>query len=150
MLIEELTTEYLILHEDEADWDAISKCKERDFSLPEIRMFRKKINWPAYLISHKDVLSTTKLEVASKHFTSEVYDIIIGLNIGAPEFLLAHAEKLNYRLLIQTGKPSPELLIETVQYWKNLEGIVGIFNSAKNFNINDAAYSEVKLILETL
>ena len=46
----------------------------RDFSLAEIRMFRKRIKWEKYLISHSNTLSENKLEVASKHFTKEIYN----------------------------------------------------------------------------
>lgn len=121
MIPEEYTTEYLIMHEDEIDWDELSKNTNRSFSLVEVRLFRKRIDWGKYLVrpEHINSITTDILEVASKYFTKSTYTIL-SLSRGLPEeFVLKHREMFNIGNYILNNKPSEEFLLETIDEWKD-------------------------------
>lgn len=119
-----VTTEYLILHEDELDWDELSK--KRQFSLVEIRLFRKRINWTKYLYKYCSVMSSEMLEIASKYFNLTHY-MILGINGNcSEEFVLNHLNDFTedgVNEYILSAAPSEEFLLKTVEYWKDKEDI---------------------------
>lgn len=58
-----ISTEYLIMHEDEINWNELSKNPNRPLSLVEARLFRKNIDWKKYIITHAGTLTNDFLEV---------------------------------------------------------------------------------------
>lgn len=148
--IEQLTTEYLILHENDVDWDALSSYPDRDFSLVEIRLFRKNINWEKYLISHSNILSDTKLEIASKYFTERIYTLLSSFNIATEDFIVRHADKFNFKSVILNCKMSQDALLETMDHWKDLPDIQNTFKESKYIDISQPEYSDIKLVVDTL
>ena len=118
------TTEYLIMHENEIDWEELSKNPDRSFSLIEVRLFRKRINWLTYLPRHRDTLTTEILEMASKYFTDSVYKWLSYMNIPTEEFILRHKEKFDIPAVIHNRyNLSEEFLLEMIDYWKDNDTI---------------------------
>ena len=88
------STEYLIIHENDINWDELSSDKDDMFSLVEIRLFRSKINWKKYLQTHSRScpFTTQMLEVASKYFTPEIYDLLAAFDIPQEDFIENHLD----------------------------------------------------------
>lgn len=143
------STEYLILHENEINWEKLSSDKEEFFSLVEVRLFRSKINWKQYLINHSEYVNTQILEIASKYFTKEIYEILAAFNITTEDFLKAHPEKFDFQSVIQNCEISEETLLQTKKYWDTLPNLKELFYNSKYIKIEDPEYSSIKLMLET-
>lgn len=142
------STEYLIIHEDEIDWDQLSSQSDDFFSLVEIRLFRKKINWKRYLLSHKNSMSTLNLEVASKYFTKEIYDEIASYNIADEDFISNHKDDFDFKIVISNCNVSAQMLNSCQEKWIDIPGIKNIFLSAKYIDIDSPDFSDIKLLLE--
>ena len=142
------TTEYLILNEDTIDWERLSRDSDDSFTLPEIRIFRKKINWKEYLLSHKSTISLRELEVASKYFTKEIYNEIAAYNIADDEFIINHKDKFDFRIVIPNCNISETTLMACVDYWEHIPDIKDIFIRAKYIDINSREFSGIKLLLK--
>ena len=143
------STEYLILHENEINWEELSSDKDEFFSLVEVRLFRSKINWKQYLINHSEYVNTQILEIASKYFTKEIYEILAAFNITTEDFLKAHPEKFDFQSVIQNCEISEETLLQTKKYWDTLPNLKELFYNSKYIKIEDPEYSSIKLMLET-
>ena len=143
------STEYLILHENEINWEKLSSDKEEFFSLVEVRLFRSKINWKQYLINHSEYVNTQILEIPSKYFTKEIYEILAAFNITTEDFLKAHPEKFDFQSVIQNCENSEETLLQTKKYWDTLPNLKELFYNSKYIKIEDPEYSSIKLMLET-
>ena len=143
------STEYLILHENEINWEELSSDKDEFFSLVEVRLFRSKINWKQYLINHSEYVNTQILETASKYFTKEIYEILAAFNITTEDFLKAHPEKFDFQSVIQNCEISEETLLQTKKYWDTLPNLKELFYNSKYIKIEDPEYSSIKLMLET-
>ena len=143
------STEYLILHENEINWEKLSSDKDEFFSLVEVRLFRSKINWKQYLINHSEYVNTQILETASKYFTKEIYEILAAFNITTEDFLKAHPEKFDFQSVIQNCEISEETLLQTKKYWDTLPNLKELFYNSKYIKIEDPEYSSIKLMLET-
>lgn len=142
------TTEYLILNEDTIDWERLSRDADDFFTLFEIRMFRKRINWKEYLLSHKSTISLKELEVASKHFTKEIYNEIAAYNIADEDFIVNHKDKFDFRIVIPNCNISEAALLECIDYWIHIPDIKGLFIKAKYIDINSKEFSGIKLLLK--
>lgn len=143
------STEYLILHENEINWEELSSDKDEFFSIVEVRLFRSKINWKQYLINHSEYVNTQILEIASKYFTKEIYEILAAFNITTEDFLKAHPEKFDFQSVIQNCEISEETLLQTKKYWDTLPNLKELFYNSKYIKIEDPEYSSIKLMLET-
>lgn len=144
------STEYLIIHENDVDWEKLSSDKDDMFSLIEIRLFRSKINWKSYIMSHlrSCPFTTQMMEVASKYFDDAIYTILASFNVADEDFILNHKEKFNFELLIKNSNLSEKFLLETMENWVHLENIEEIFKSSKYINLEDPKYNQIKLIFE--
>lgn len=88
------STEYLILHENEMDWEKLSADASDYFSLIEARLFRKHINWKEYIKTHSNILSEPFLEIASKYFTdAEYFELIVYGVCNYENFVIKHAKE---------------------------------------------------------
>jgi hypothetical protein len=143
-------TEYLIMHEDDVDWNEISEDPEQYLSLVETRLFRKRINWKVYLPLHQSSITHSILECASKYFNPEIYEILAGFDIVDDEFILNHREKFDYKLLIENAHVGADVLLETSNLWKDIPDIEKSFQNAKHIDINSDKYEQVKLILDCI
>lgn len=139
--------EYLIQHENEINWDEISKDKEQFLSLVETRLFRKRINWKVYLLLHQNWIDDKILECASKYFTKEIYTIISAIDIAGDKFILAHRKDVDFKLLIENSHVSEDTLLATMEIWKEIPDIKKSFANAKYIDIESEDYSKIKLIL---
>lgn len=144
------STEYLIMHEDSINWEELSSNKDDFFSLVEIRLFRKRINWKAYFCSHLNSYTMTPqmFEIASKYFDDAVYRIISDFGIAPSEFIEAHPEKFNFENVIRYCNITEDALLNCEQYWKNISNIKEIFYESKYISLNSPNFSRIKLMLE--
>lgn len=143
--MDEYTTEYLILHESEIDWDSLSADKNRSFSIPEIRIFRKRINWLKYITTHN--MNHNELEIASKYFSSSIYDVIALLDIADEEFIKNHRNNFNWEVLLSSATLSANLLNECFSSWKNIskDKLERAFSINNKINIHDGTYDDILL-----
>lgn len=117
------STEYLIIHENELNWDELSSLENDSFSLIEIRLFRNKINWKKYLIPGR-VMSTSELNIGSKYFTEDDFRRLAAFKITTDDFLLAHPEKFNMVLLFSGGNFLKEdTIVKLKKYWEQIPNI---------------------------
>lgn len=114
----DLTTEDLIIHENEIDWEELSENKERSFNLSEIRIFRKRINWAKYLMYHE--MSPIQMEVASKYFDNYAYRVIAIYNLATPEFIEKHKDDFDWDYLLAFSTYNAKLLDDCLDCWKNI------------------------------
>lgn len=144
------TTDFLIINEDNIDWEYASFHSVRELSLAEIKLFRSKINWDAYILSHD--LNPVKMEFASKYFTRETYQRIAAFNMATEEFILKNKEKFNWLTLIKNSKLSEETLLAAAELWqqKSLKDIKDAFLTAKYIDINSGAYPAIQLYLNLI
>lgn len=142
------TTEYLIMNESSIDWEKLSADKSRSFSLSEIRMFRKRIDWLVYLANHQ--LNQNELEVASKYFTPAVYNLLAILGVDDEKFILNHRHDFNWELLISNSYLSEDVLNKCIDEWKDIpkNRLVKEFMNNKRINIYDGSYDSILLFLE--
>lgn len=146
--MEEYTTEYLIMHEDELDWDELSKNPNRSFSLVEIRLFRKRIDWGRYLVrpEHINSITSDMLELASKYFNKSTYTIL-SLARGIPEdFVLKHRTDFNIGNYILNNKPSEEFLLATIDEWKDNDTVRTAIPI--KIDLSQEEYKNIKLLYE--
>lgn len=113
-----MNTEYMIMHEGDIDWEKLSKDSSRSLSLAEIRMFRKRINWCEYIKTHD--MSPDGLEIASKHFRQEEYNLIALLNYGLDDFILNHREKFDWLVLFGSHYLKPSTIMACIDCWKDI------------------------------
>ena len=144
--MEDYSTEYLIMHEDEIDWDKLSKNPNRIFSLAEARLFRRKINWLQYLIIHSNSITPNILEVASKYFTPEVYKYLTYAGIANEEFVLNHRENFDILQYIISNLPSEDFLLAVLDCWKDDEFVKKTL--AKRLDLSKAEYKNIRLLYE--
>lgn len=144
------STEYLIIHEDEMDWDALSSIPDDMFSLVEIRLFRKRINWKLYFESHSIScpFTTQMLEMGSKYFTQEVYMILSNFGIATEDFIENHIDDFDFRSVILNCNISEDFLLENAEKWKNIKDIEDIFYRSKFVLLGTPQYSNLRLFLE--
>lgn len=144
------TTEYLIMHEDDLNWEELSKDKDDFFNLIEIRLFRSKIDWAQYFAAHTWYcpMTTEMLEIASKYFTAKNYSQLAFFGIATEDFILKHPEKFNWEEVIKNIRISEENLLKTKEYWESYTGIKYTFLNSKKININLPEYERIKLLLE--
>ena len=149
MEVHNYTTEYLIMHEDEIDWKSLSGDASRSFSLVEIRLFRSKIHWNAYLLMHGMTMSLDMLETASKYFTSKEYALIAYLNLGSEEFVLNHLDSFFVPLYLEKNLPSERFLLETYNLWEDVSSTrEKLKNEIYSENLENE-YSDILLLLES-
>jgi len=145
-----VSTEYLIKHEDSINWEALSDMTDDEFSLTEIRLFRKRINWKKYLKNHKGQMSGDMFEIASKYFTPEVYRMIAVFNLAPNSFIESHAEFFDFKLLIENSDLSQETLLKCQKYWSNIPNIQESFKKSKFIHLDDPAFIDLKCAIEIL
>ena len=142
-----MDTEYLILHEDEIDWKSLSNDKNRSFSLSEIRMFRKRIDWIDYLKTHN--LSHDELEVASKHFTKSVYEFIALNNLADQDFIVKHKTDFDWRILLTSSYLTQDTLMKcesSMGYVKEL--ILEYLSKNSLIDLYDGSYDEFLVYMD--
>ena len=144
------SAEYLIMHEDDVDWEKISADPEQYLSLIETRLFRKRINWKVYLPLHQNLITDSILECASKYFDSDIYEILAGFDIVNDKFILNHRDKFDYKLLIENAHVGADVLLETLDLWKSIPDIKKSFQNSKYIDIDSDKYEQIKLILECI
>lgn len=144
------STEYLIIHEDELDWEELSSNKDDMFSLVEIRLFRSKINWRVYLESHLRSCPFTlqMMEIASKYFDENIYRMLASFNLAEEEFIMNHLNDFDFQLLIKNSNLSEDFLLNTLDYWCDIPDIEEVFKKSKYINVESPNYGQIKLILE--
>lgn len=148
--MQKLTTDYLIMHENEVDWDKLSSDKDDGFSLVEVRLFRKRINWRKYITNHPTQFNTDILEIGSKYFTKEIYDLLAGFGIATDGFIRNHPERFDFRLVIENCNISDETLMETNDYWEKLPDLEEIFKKSKYVDFSGHNFDRTKLYLKIL
>lgn len=144
------STEYLIIHENELNWDELSTMRDDYFSLVEVRLFRKKINWKLYFESHGEncPITTEILNIGAKYFTPSTYKILEEFNIATDDFIVQHPENFHFESIIRNCNISEDALLKTRQYWENIFNIKQIFNESKYIKLSNPKYEQIKLILE--
>lgn len=141
------STEYLIMHENEIDWEELSKDPNRSFSLIEVRLFRKRINWLTYLPRHRDTLTTEILEVASKYFNNSVYKWLSYMNIPTEEFIVRHKDEFDIPAVIHNRyNLSEEFLLEMIDYWKDNDTIRT--SIPLKYDLTKPEYKSIRLLFE--
>lgn len=148
MLCEFYSTEYLISHEDELDWEEISSNKSIVLSNTDIKIFGKKINWKTYLINHQNFITTEVLEIASKYFNNDTYTLLSSFGIATEEFILNHSDKFDFELIIENCSMSEDGLLQSQSYWVDIPNIKKVFKKAKKVDIQKCP--TLSLLLETL
>jgi len=146
--IDTFTTDFLIINEENIDWEILSQFKGRSFSMAEIRMFRKKIQWNLYLINH--ALSNIELNIASKYFSDSVFAVLSAFVSLPEEFIKKHHTKLSWKYLIQRSYISEDLLFELQDDWIHLDDQILINGFSKNpfIDLNSNDYNRLALYLK--
>jgi hypothetical protein len=99
------------------------------------------------LITHQNQINTDILEIASKHFTPEIYEILACFGIATEEFIENHID--NFRNLIveviKNCNVSEEFILKYEKCWY---GKIIDFNSTKYIKIDEPRFSRLKLFIE--
>jgi len=145
---DKFTTEFLIVNEEKIDWEALSRFAGRSFSLPEIRMFRKKINWTLYLLSH-DMENDIEIELASKYFTEQAFSIL-SQEILSENIIRKFADKLNWESLMSRTNSSEEFLFEFIDYWKiiPINHLAILVSNNQNIDLKSGKFNKLSLYLK--
>lgn len=146
------STEYLIIHEDEIDWDKLSANPEDSFSLIEIRLFRKRINWKLYFRNHSKTcpFTTQMLEIASKYFDKETYCTLAAFNMVEQDFIENHLDDFDFYDIIRYCKVNQEFLMNTTERWINLKNLSELFEKSEFIDLEDPSFAEVKLLMDMI
>lgn len=146
--LDQFTTDFLIVNEENIDWESLSQFKGRSFSLAEIRMFRKSIQWNLYLINH--ALNEIELDVAAKHFTDSVFNVISAFVNLSEKFIRKYKDRLSWRYLIRKSNLSEDFLFEMEEYWTKLprETIIDGFSMNQYIDLTLDSYRRLALYLK--
>jgi len=141
------TVEFLILNEEDIDWEQLSDFKDRRFSLPEIRMFRKKINWNLYVPNH--VMNENEIDIASKYFSEELIYKLPSMQELTEKIVRKFRNKIHWSLLLLKSKFPESFLLEMSSSWKDIgdEKLQTIFTSNRAMDIFDGNYESLLLYL---
>lgn len=144
------STEYLIIHEDDIDWDELSANPDDSFSLVEIRLFRKRINWKLYFRTHSIScpFNSQMLEIGSKYFDKEVYSMLANFGIAGQDFIENHINDFDFKDIIKNCNVNQEFLMNNTEKWSNYENLIDLFRKSKYIDLDDPNFLEIKLLLE--
>ena len=143
------TTEYLIIHEEEIDWDELSAYSEKVFTLTEIRLFRRKINWLLYLMHHKDCFAREiEIEMASKYFSKPSWFLLLTKYTVSEEFLEKHKDEINWRNVLAHQPVSETFLMEHCNYWNIYSNDIIVESLLMNPNVDSANWNVLHLYLK--
>lgn len=144
------TTEYLILNENNLDWDQLSSDSDDSFSLIEIRLFRKRINWKLYFRTHITTcpFDMQMLEMGSKYFDKETYSMLAVFNMIDQDFIEDHIEEFDFRDIIKHCRVDQDFLKDNIEKWSNYENLPELFKKSEFIDINSPDFSEIKLLIE--
>jgi hypothetical protein len=143
------TTEFLIINEEKIDWDALSRFSGRSLSLPEIRMFRKRINWSMYLLSHtieKDI----EIDLAAKYFNYITFTLLSSQDNLSKYIISKYAVDLNWYGIIRNYKYDEDFLFEHIDYWKHFSIIdmQSLILNNPRLHLNTGQFNKLALYLK--
>lgn len=147
--IKQFNVKFLIENEDNIDWEKLSFMRERSFSVPEIKMFGKKIDWHIYLFNH--TLDDDQLAVAEKYFKDNHHLYSILSDQPLPEdFLRRNADKVNWKKVFANSELSEDFIFEMIDYWivENQYAIKQALLENKYMNVNSDEYEKLSLYLK--
>jgi hypothetical protein len=143
----QLTTEDLITLEDELNWYLLSRV--RSFSFIEIRLFRKRISWPHYIM--RNDMSDECMELASKYFTPDTYRYISFLGKASKDFIMNHISDFgdHWQLLFKSTTVDDDIVFAFEPYWKDRMNILRDCFEGHNLmnDLSDPNLSGVALLL---
>jgi len=142
------STEFLIINEDSIDWQTISRFSNRSFSLPEIRMFRNKINWTTYLLTHymeRDI----DIEKAAKYFSENDFKLLSRQKLSK-EIISLFADRLCWKSLIESAIDDEDFLFEKIEHWKNISvnELTSIIDRNPMIDLKNSNFNKLSLYLK--
>lgn len=147
--IKKFNVKFLIENEEQIDWEKLSLMKERTFSVPEIKMFGRKIEWHVYLFNH--ILDEEQLAVAEKYFkdNANIYHILSDQPLSE-EFLRRNADKVNWKKVLSNSELSEDFIFEMIDHWivENQYAIKQSLLENKFMNFNSDKYEKLSLYLK--
>lgn len=144
----EINTKYLIINEDNIDWVKLSSDPNRYFSLAEVRIFRKRINWFVYLTNHPDVYEDN-LRIASKFFDGHVWKYLSDNYKLSEGFIEDYVDNLNWIGLFKNSPMSAEFIMKYKEKWEHFNFSLILKNINNNIFIDTTSddFSELMLLL---
>ena len=142
------TTEFLIINEENINWDALSGFPRRSFSLPEIRMFRKRIKWSMYLFTH-EFKNDTEIEFASKYFDENAFALLSQYELSKHTISL-FADKLNWTGLFMKYCHDEDFLFEYIDHWKEIpvEFLIFVVKENPYIDLGSGKFNRLSLYLK--
>lgn len=120
---------FLIENEDNINWEQLSAIKERSFSIPEIKMFGKRISWIMYIYNHD--MTQEEINVAEKYFKEpHIYKVISEKNL-TEDFIFNNKDKLYWPSILRYSDLSEKFIFDTLEYWNKYD-MVEIKKSIKD------------------
>jgi hypothetical protein len=146
--IKTFDVKFLITHEEQIDWEKLSAIKERSFSIPEIKLFGKRIAWNIYIINHQ--LKDNELEFASKYFNSKNFEVISFFNNLPESFIKEHAEELDWLKILNRSKLSQDFIFEMSNHWSKLDSelVTAAIVNNPSINLESNKYEKLALYLK--
>jgi hypothetical protein len=139
---------FLISNEDNIDWEKLSAVKERNFSVPEIKMFGKKISWNVYIINHQ--MEEKSLMAAAKYLTDYNFELLSMFSNLPEEFIREYAKKLDWYSIFSNSKLDEDFIFEMGEHWSNLDEykIKAAFINNSSINLDSKKYEKLALYLK--
>jgi hypothetical protein len=141
---------FLIENEDMIDWEHFSTIKERSLSIPEIKLFGKKIPWTIYVYNHE--MNEDEISVAEKYFKDTHTFKILCRQQLSETFVKKHADKLFWPDLLENSSLSEDFIFDMIEHWSKykIEEIKKAIVKSKYINVNFYGYEKLLLYLKLI
>jgi hypothetical protein len=136
---------YLIVNEDKIDWEKLSTL--RTFTIPEIKLFGRKIAWALYLLNHE--MSQEEIDVAAKYVSYGTFELF-SLNNLSEKFISENQKKLNWLNILKNSNLKENFIFDNISYWEDysLLEIRNSISSNKYINLERSEYKSLSLYLK--
>jgi len=146
--IKTFDVKFLITYEEQIDWEKLSAIKERSFSIPEIKLFGKRIAWSIYMFNHD--MAEEELMTAAKYFKTKNFEAISLFSIVTDAFIRKYADRLVWLSVLNNSKISDDTIFELSQYWQDLdqEMVMAAIINNPNIDLSSKKYERIALYLK--